>query len=84
MYDKLHLLELFTNDKHRGIDDDGQPFKPSHEVYKTILEEMAKHGSLCSSKHVYQILKANRGGMYENVLRAFNMTLPEAKSFEKQ
>ena len=46
-------------------------------IYKKISEEMSKHGTTCSAKHVYQILKTNRGGMHDNVLRAFNITASE-------
>ena len=52
-------------------------------IYKKISEEMSKHGTTSSAKHVYQILKTNRGGMHDNVLRAFNITASEVSELRQ-
>lgn len=78
----IQLLELLTNSTYRSIDDNGLPFKPSHNVYREISQEMETLGSSYSPKHVYQILKDNRGEMHDSVLRAFNIIASQASKFE--
>lgn len=83
MYDKLKLENILTEDKYRAIDDDGRPFKPSHNIYKMISDEIKNQGSIISTKHIYQILKCNRGGMLDALLKKFNV-LPEVSVFEQK
>lgn len=82
MYDKIKLESILTDQNFRAVNDVGRPFIPSHEVYEKISDEMRNQGSTISKKHVYQILKSNRGGMLDILLTKFNI-VKETSNFEK-
>jgi len=71
MYDIEKLLTILTNPIYRVINENGNVFPPSNEIYGLI--ERAMDGNP-KAKHVYTILK-NRNGIHDSVLRAFSITL---------
>jgi len=73
MYDKEKLHDILINDEYRMIDDNGKIFPPSHDIYRTISETLKNSGSHITPKHIYTILKNNRNGLYNAVLRAFGV-----------
>lgn len=70
MYNIDKLRVILTNVEYKTVNEDGQCFPPSNDVYKRI--SIAMNGNP-SSKHVYTIVKNNRNGLYNEVLNAFNI-----------
>jgi len=70
MYDIENLRALLISEEYRTINETGQCFPPSHDVYKRI--SIAMDGNP-SSKHVYTIVKNNRNGLYEAIVNAFKI-----------
>lgn len=80
MYDKEKLRDILTNELYRTVGDDGKIFPPSHDVYNSISETLKNSGSHITPKHIYTILKGDRNGMYNAVLKAFDI---DKKAFYK-
>lgn len=52
MYDEIKLLEILLHSDLRTIDDNGQSFVPSTEIYRIIAEKMQQFNCNISSKHI--------------------------------
>jgi len=74
MYDIEKLLTILTNPIYRVIDENGNVFPLSNEIYGLI--ERAMDGNP-KAKHVYTILKNNGNGIQDSILRAFSITTNE-------
>jgi len=73
MYDIEKLLTILTNPIYRVINENGNVFPPSNEIYGLIQSQPTIELNP-KAKHVYTILK-NRNGIHDSVLRAFSITL---------
>lgn len=73
MYDVVKLLTVLTDPVYRVVDENGKVFLPSNEIYKLIERQMDGNPK---AKHIYTIIKNNRQGVYNSLLRAFSITLP--------
>lgn len=73
MYDKKLLAELLAREEYKTVDNDGKILIPSNAIFNTISRAMSEAGSHMTAKHIYTTLKQNRNGVYDHVLRAFNI-----------
>lgn len=80
MYDKKILGELLAREEYRTIDDKGNILFPSNVVYGNISLAMSQRGSHMTAKHIYTVLRQNRTGLYDHVLRTFNI---DHEAFDK-
>ncbi|KAL6261946.1 hypothetical protein P5V15_007031 [Pogonomyrmex californicus] len=70
MYDIEKLRTLLTSIEYRTVNENGQCFPPSNDVYNRISITIVGNPS---SKHIYTIVKNNRSGLYKAVVDAFEI-----------
>lgn len=70
MYDIEKLRTLLISEEYRTVNEIGQCFPPSNEVFKRISNVLDGNPS---SKHVYTIVKNNRNSLYEAIVNAFEI-----------
>lgn len=73
MYDKTLLLEILLREDCRTIDNDGKPYAPSTPVYDTVSREMHARGNSITAKHVYVIIRENRNGYRDLLLKHYGI-----------
>lgn len=53
MYDKQKLLEILLDADFQIIQNNGRPYPPSTEIYRTISEKMKEFNNNITSKYIY-------------------------------
>lgn len=87
MYDKKLLAELLVRTEYKIVDDNGKILPPSNAyniIYNNISLAMLQSGSRMTAKHVYTMLKNNRNGLYDHVLRMFKINHDEINVRSKE
>jgi len=82
MYDKTILLEILLDDTCRTVDNNGKPYPPTAPVYVTVSQKMKERGSKITPKHVYVIVRENRNGYRDTLLKHLGIKSSEEEKLD--